>query len=369
MVHLYARRAIVTVLGIGMMMLGIGSGLAPASAAPRHCRRSSCTTTTTQSATTAPTTTAPTTTTLGTTTTTRPPIAGSVAQMLAGLKLVNYYPSDAGWTLMWTASPAAEMNSDFAGMHAMGANSVRIILQASTIGYPTPTATMLARLAQIVTMANANGLTTQLTLFDWFGGYTEIANSTGWAKAVLAPYKNDPRISFVELKNEVDVTSAAEMSWAKTMLPIVKADVGTLPVTLSLPGNAPAGALATVKAAFPTLDFYDVHDYGSVTSQLAADKALVAPVPLYVGEAGHSTRNGGSASTAAAESSQASFFTSLNALTKQLGMPLASPWAWQDFQDGSLTWVAANSSEYGFGLRRTDGTQKPAFAIEQAAFQ
>jgi hypothetical protein len=365
--NLNVRRVLATVLGIAMMTLGLVAAGPPASAASRRCRFIQCRTTTTVPTTTSTPTTA-TTTTVPTTTTTRP-TSGSVAQMLAGLKLVNYYPTDAGWTLMWTKFPASEMNSDFAGMRAMGANSVRIILQVSTIGYPTPSATMLGELAQIVSMAHADGLTVQLTLFDWFGGYTEIANSTGWAKAVLAPFKNDPRISFVELKNEVDVTSAAEMSWAATMLPIVKTDVGTIPVTLSLPGNAPAGALATVKADFPSLDFYDVHDYGSVTSQLSADKALVAPAPLYVGEAGHSTRTGGSASTASAESSQASFFTSLNTLTKQLGIPLASPWAWQDFQDGTLTWVAANSSEYGFGLLRIDGTQKPAFAVEKAAFQ
>lgn len=283
----------------------------------------------------------------------------TVAQQLAALRLVNYYPTDAGWTLMWTKFPIAEMTSDFGKMHTMGATSVRIILQASTIGYPNPTSQMTGELAQIVAAAHTQGITVQLTLFDWFGGYTEIANSTHWASVVLGPYRNDPRISFVELKNEVDVNNAAEMSWAQTMYPVVKADVGTIPLTLSLPGNAPAGALATVKRDLPGMDFYDVHDYGSVTAQLAADQALVAPAPLYVGEAGQSTTYG-------SEASQAAFFTNLNATTARLGLPIASPWAWQDFVPGSLTWVPANSSEYGFGLLRVDGTQKPAFAVEAA---
>lgn len=283
----------------------------------------------------------------------------TVAQQLAALRLVNYYPTDAGWTLMWTKFPIGEMTSDFGKMHTMGATSVRIILQASTIGYPNPTSQMTGELAQIVSAAHGQGLTVQLTLFDWFGGYTEIANSTHWASVVLGPYKDDPRISFVELKNEVDVNNSAEMVWAQTMYPIVKADIGTIPLTLSLPGNAPAGALATVKRDLPNMDFYDVHDYGSVTAQLANDKQVVAPAPLYVGEAGQSTTYG-------SESSQASFFTNLNATTKQLGLPIASPWSWQDFQPGSLTWVPANSSEYGFGLLRTDGTEKPAFAVEAA---
>ena len=63
------------------------------------------------------------------------------------------------------------------------------------------------------------------------------------------------------------------------------------------------------------------------------------------------------------------FWTNLNAVTKNLGLPLAAPWAWSDFTDGSLTWVGATSNEYHFGLLRTDGTAKPAFAVEQAAFR
>ncbi len=292
-----------------------------------------------------------------------PPRPPTAAQILARLKLVNYYPAGAGWTLMWIRFPIAEIRADFAAMHAVGANSVRIILQASTIGYPNPTMQMQSELGQIIAAAAHAGLTTQLTLFDWFGGYTEIANSTHWASVVLRPYRNDPRISFVELKNEVDVTNAAEMRWAQTMYPIVKHDIGPIPLTLSVPGNAPTGALARVKAALPNMDFYDVHDYGSVTSQLSSDKALVAPKPLYIGEAGQSTHNGNAPDTSHGDTNQANFWKSLNAKTVELGLPKAAPWAWSDFKNGTLTWTSPTSSEYGFGLLRTNGTRKPAYSV------
>lgn len=312
------------------------------------------------------------------TTTNRPlpttaiPVPKTVPTMLAHLQLVNYYPHDHGWTLMWSSFDPAEINSDFAAMHAMGANSVRVIIQAYAVGFPQPTPTGLSEVAQVVALAAANGLTAQLTLFDWFGDWPNIAGSTTWAKAILTPFKNDPRVSFVELKNEVIVTDPGEMQWAQTMLPIVKADAGTLPVTISLPGNAPSNALSIMKTTFGSaLDFYDVHYYGgsgAVGSRIANDKATVAPSPLYIGESGFSTGSGGSPSNASLEAQQATFFTNLNAATAANGIGLASPWAWQDFDDGSLTWVGSTSGEYHFGLLRADGTPKPALAVERNAF-
>jgi alpha-tubulin suppressor-like RCC1 family protein len=299
-----------------------------------------------------------------------PPL--SVAAKLASLKLVNYYPHDHGWSQMWTSFDPTEIAHDFGVMQSMGANSVRIIIQAYSVGFPQPSATGLSELSQMVALAHSHGLTAQLSLFDWFGDWPNISGSTTWAKAILAPYKSDPRISFVEVRNELDVTSGAALQWAKTMVPIVHAAAGTLPVTISIPGNAPSNALQIMKQTFgSSLDFYDVHYYGNsngASAALAADKATVAPSPLYVGESGMSTGPGGAPSNPTLEQKQVTFFTQLNAATKANGLGLPSPWALQDFTNGSLTWVGATSNEYHFGLLRTDGSAKPAFAIEKAAF-
>jgi hypothetical protein len=61
-------------------------------------------------------------------------------------------------------------------------NTVRIILQAWTIGYPTPQPIMLTHLAQMLALAQAHGLRVQLTLFDWWNSYDDLTGSRQWAR-------------------------------------------------------------------------------------------------------------------------------------------------------------------------------------------
>src|SRR5262249_14432357 len=57
---------------------------------------------------------------------------------LAELRAVNYFPVQHGWGLMWSHWDPRAIDADFGRIEALDANSVRIILQATTIGYPTP---------------------------------------------------------------------------------------------------------------------------------------------------------------------------------------------------------------------------------------
>src|SRR4051794_14156053 len=63
---------------------------------------------------------------------------------ISQLKIMNYYPADAGWTLMWSSYSHDRTVSDFQAIASLGANTVRIIVQPNAIGYPTPTTAMLA---------------------------------------------------------------------------------------------------------------------------------------------------------------------------------------------------------------------------------
>jgi len=38
------------------------------------------------------------------------------------------------------------------------------------------------------------------------------------ARAVLAPYVGDPRIAFVELRNEIETTDPAAMAWTRELI-------------------------------------------------------------------------------------------------------------------------------------------------------
>lgn len=133
---------------------------------------------------------------------------------------------------MWTYWHPEIINNDFASIaSSLHANTVRIILQASVIGYPAPSTVMLEHLNDIVTMAAAHNMRVQLTLFDMWSNFEDVAGSKQWAQAVLAPYAHDKRIAFVELKNEIVPTNATVMAWAQVMLPFVQSISGGIPVT------------------------------------------------------------------------------------------------------------------------------------------
>jgi len=294
---------------------------------------------------------------------------------LAGLKLMNYYPSQEGWTNMWTHFDAATIGHDFAAMHSLGLNAVRVILQADTIGYPNPSSAMTGEVAQMVQLAAQNDLQVQLTLFDWWSSWTDIAGSKSWAAAVLAPYKNDPRIHDVELRNEIDYTGSSAMAWARTMIPYLQGITGTVPVTISVSGNAHPAGLQTLKnelgASQP--DFYSFHFYdgaGSALSEFTQAKTIVAPLPLLIGETGFATGAGNVPSDPTLEAQQNSFYSTVFAATRSAGLPDPAPWIWQDVAAGaSPNSPSPSSNQFRYGILRVDGSAKPAYATLQAQYR
>ena len=73
----------------------------------------------------------------------------------AQLKMINYYPARAGWAFMWQRWDPATIGRDFARIESLNANTVRVIVQAETFGFPTPSPLYLGRLAQVVDLAAA----------------------------------------------------------------------------------------------------------------------------------------------------------------------------------------------------------------------
>ena len=59
-----------------------------------------------------------------------------VTDTIVRLRVVNYYPAANGWTLMWTNWQPAVINSDFAKIRYLGANTVRVIVFPSVFGWP-----------------------------------------------------------------------------------------------------------------------------------------------------------------------------------------------------------------------------------------
>jgi hypothetical protein len=299
--------------------------------------------------------------------------ATPLGRRLAAVRLMDYYPSTAAWTYMWTDWNPQLIGDDFARIRALGANTVRLNIQPGTFGFPVPEATMTGELGATIRAATAHALDVQLTLFDWWSAYTDTGGSDEWAADLLAPYRNDPRIAFIDVKNEIDPDDAQAMSWLAHELPVVRRAAGSVPVTVSVAGPDLLAGLAAVKsrlAAAPP-DFYDVHYYAAPQLALAtfeAAKALVAPAPLFVGETGATTGQGGA--PAVAEAQQDLYLRTVEWAARAAGLPDAAPWILQDIAaDGTPPSADRSPEALDYGLYRLDGTPKPAAASLRALYQ
>ncbi|MBU2667942.1 cellulase family glycosylhydrolase [Actinoplanes bogorensis] len=299
---------------------------------------------------------------------TPPTLASRMSAVLAS-KAINYYPSNAGWTNMWTNFDPVRIDTDLAKAAALGANTVRIIVFPQTFGYPSPSSAYTQKLSQFIGIADANGLSVKLTLFDWWGAYADVSNSILWALSVLNPYGNDSRVIAVELKNEIQPSDANAMAWARQMIPAVRASLPDMPLTLSVDGGSGAAGLAGMKSQLATtpLDYYDFHFYGSSERSLAEIRraqTAVAPDPMVIGETGLSTQS-------SSEGEQGAYLARVYRAAQTAGVGSVAPWTLNDFATGAIpanSTVATQPAQYKFGLHRTDGTAKFAASVVNGAW-
>ncbi|WP_328460837.1 cellulase family glycosylhydrolase [Actinoplanes sp. NBC_00393] len=284
-------------------------------------------------------------------------------------RTINYYPSNAGWSAMWTSFDAARIDADLAQAAALGADNVRVIVFPQSFGFPTPKAEYAERLRKFISIADAHGLTVKLTLFDWWAGYRDAAGSAAWVKALLTPYANDPRVLAVELKNEFQPADTAAVTWVRNLIPVVRAAVPEIPLTLSTDGQTGAAGLARIKSllAATPLDYYDFHFYGNSERALAEIRkaqAAVAPAPIVIGETGLST-------TSHSEGDQAAYLARVFRAAAVAGVDSVAPWTLYDFRDGAIPSNSAVSklpAQYRFGLLRADGSAKRAADVVRSAW-
>ncbi len=292
------------------------------------------------------------------------------------LRVVSYYPSDAGWTRMWEPWRPQRLAADLRRLRSLNANAVRVVLPAHFFGYPEPEERYLDRLNELIGIAARNGLRVQLTLFDWWGDYRDVEGSKQWARAVLERYVGDARIAFVELRNEIDTTDADAVTWTRELVPWLRDLLHEqTPVTVSVGGNAPAHDLQVLVAALPAHarpDFFDAHYFtggGEQAQQVFATlRKLAAPTPLWIGELGyptsttHSGYPGVPLTPSAQEAAQAHYFKLCFGALARLGLPAPGVWILDDFAPGAIPQsdVDGQEEEYRFGLFRGDGSAKPA---------
>jgi hypothetical protein len=301
-----------------------------------------------------------------------------VAARVAGLRVVSYYPAADGWTRMWTNWQPAVIRRDFARIHALGANAVRVVAFPLTFGWPTPSHVMAARFADVLAMAKSNGLGVQLTLFDLWGSYDEVAGSQAWLRSLLQPYASNPEIRLVELKNEVDPGSAAEVHWLRALLPTLRSVLPGTPSTVSVPSTPGPSGFTQLRRELRgvPLDVADIHFYGSEQKAygwMLAAKRAAGPLPLFVGEAGSPVEGGpaavGPVGPAAADLDQAHWFSVVFTAARAAGIPPPAPWTLNDFTPGTVPGGGTGVSQQNyFGLYTLTGQQRPAALVVRQAF-
>ncbi|MEU4243366.1 glycosyl hydrolase [Actinoplanes sp. NPDC026619] len=297
-----------------------------------------------------------------------PTLAGRMAAV-GTAKTINYYPSNAGWTNMWTNFDPVRIDTDLAKAATLGATTVRVIVFPQTFGYPTPTAAYTAKLSQFIGIAATRGLTVKLTLFDWWDGYSDVNNSVIWALSLLLPYVDDPRVIAVELKNEISPSDAAAMAWARQLIPAIRATAPTMPLTLTVDGVSGVTGMASLKAQLATtpLDYYDFHFYGASERSLAEIRrvqAALAPDPVVVGETGLSTLS-------FTEGEQGAYLARVFRAAQEAGVGSVAPWTLNDFAAGAIpanSAVSTQPAQYKYGLYRTDGTAKFSASVVGSAW-
>jgi hypothetical protein len=299
-----------------------------------------------------------------------------VASRIAGLRLMNYYPAANGWTKMWINWDPAVLKKDFARIHALGANAVRITVFPYAFGWPTISGRMAARFANTLKLAASAGLGVQLTLFDWWAAYHQIAQSRAWMKELLRPYASDPEIQLIEIKNELEPSDPAAVAWLRALLPTLRAVMPRTPSTVSVSsaeeGPANFAQLRRDLAGSP-LDVADIHFYGddrmAYTWMLAAKRAA-GPLPLFIGEIGFPAVGEGAITPEAADLLQAHWFSVVFAAARAAGVSTPAPWTLYDFDPGanSRTSIEQDPRNYYYGLYSATGQARPSVWVVKQAF-
>jgi hypothetical protein len=309
------------------------------------------------------------------TTTTVNPALQRARQMLQNLRMINYSPVDAGWEDMWLMWQPGQLAQDFARIRDLGFNTVRLSVSVRAFGFPGLYPTLQPRLEQAIAIAHNAGLRVQLTLFEGLRDLQYIQFGRDWASAVLAPYRNDPRIAYIDVSPGVEPGNVQTRDWLRAIVPHVKSLAGDIPVTASFRTTyGTAAQIQALRTAGVGVDFFDIHYYGwadMAMHHLRAAQNAAGTTPIYVSRAGWPTGidlegeyllPGVAGSEEAREAIQDQYYRILYRTTRTLNMPNPAPWMFADVSIEGVPETLPGDREFErtMGILREDYSLKPA---------
>lgn len=320
---------------------------------------------------------------------------------LGSYRLVSYtaVTSQSGTTGLakdiWGSYNQAQIQSDLSLIRGMGANAVRVFIGTGDTGgtYPSVSPAFRSNLAGFVNTADAEGLKVVLSIFNQYpyipsvaGGWSDTTSAATWMASVVGPYQSNPEIAYVEMRNEIPApafdspnpvgSGLLAATWLNTLMPQLRADVGTDPIVLSQNhGVAGYEALDAALSSSAKPDAFAYHYYdapGYLYGQLTTLEQNLSR-PVFVGETGYSTDpsntvGGGSRlapDSVVRDAYQGWYLQAVSSVTSAMG--LGTPGVWQLWDTPN----ASSSYETSFGLY-DDATgapvAKPAVAALSAVY-
>ena len=286
-------------------------------------------------------------------------------------KGVNYYPQKTPWSFFWTQYNSSTIKTDFALIHRLGFNTIRIFINFNDFNKGNVPPERLQQLGNLLNLAQSNDLKVIVTLFDYVGDYhlINLTSTDRQLETLLTTFKKHKAILAWDLKNEPDLDFKHHdpedvKDWLKWNLRQAK---------IYDPNH-----LITVGWAYPenahllseSLDFISFHSYKSPQELANGIDVLTSKVknkPLVLEEFGLSTYQGLWAPVGSSENDQADYFTKVKAILTQKGNIPSVVWTLYDFTEvpenvvGKMPWN--RNPQKNFGLITKQGKVKVGLKI------
>ncbi|MDH3697189.1 MAG: cellulase family glycosylhydrolase [Flavobacteriaceae bacterium] len=294
----------------------------------------------------------------------------NMANTIAGIKGVNYYPQDQPWNMFGDDFDLKVVESDFVKIREMGLNTIRIFIPYQEFGGPDVRSGHLSQLKQVMDAAETKGIKVLLTLFDFYGNYdlAEWTLNFRHARLIVTAFKEHPALLAWDIKNEPDLDFESRgkkrvLAWLRELSAIVNTLDQEHPVTIGW-SNAEAASLLKDE-----VDVVSFHYYGDTDSFRAAYQELrisVPEKPVVLQEYGLSSYSGIWHLFSGSETEQAAHHEAIQGAVTELQIPYLF-WTLYDFPEvpqkvvGRLPWRRMPQKKYGCFDEK--GDPKEAYTI------
>lgn len=285
------------------------------------------------------------------------------------LEGINYYPKDSPWDTFGASFSAEIVDADFKIIKDLGLNTIRIFIDYQDFGKADVSKEKVAKLIQLMDLAESNELKVLITLFDFYGDYSVLnwTQTHQHARSIVGAIKKHEALLAWDIKNEPNLDyntrgTSLVKAWLTAMLETVRKTDSVHPITIGW-SNPEAALHLSDKVDFISFHFYnDIKDLSTTIASLEekTDKVIVLE------EFGLSSYRGFWNPLGNSEQDQEGFYDSFYISQKRDSINYLS-WTLYDFTKvpnkvaGSYPW--RKNKQTSFGLIDASGAKKSAFEI------